>query len=321
MRFNPKARLDRSQVQVRRGGGGRRSAGGGMPFPVPASTGGRIGGGIGGIIVLIIILVVGGAVGGGNLLGGGSSDSGTDQGAVSTDELDQCQSGADANSDPDCARLAVVNSIQSFWSQELPKETGTQYQEADTVMFSGSVDTGCGQATAAVGPFYCPVRGDHQVYLDTSFFQDILQNQLHAQGGDFAEAYVIAHEYGHHIENLLGYMGRVRTQQGPKSDSVRLELMADCLGGMWGKYATTAKDADGQVLIESLDDQDIREAIDAAQAVGDDRIQKMSSGRVNPEQWTHGSAAAREMWFQTGFTQGSIQACDTFETDALYPGE
>jgi uncharacterized protein len=301
MRFNPKARLDRSQVQVRRGGG-RRSAGGGMPFPVPASTGGRIGGGLGGIVVLIIILVVTGAVGGGGLLGGGSGSggSGTEQGAVSTDELDQCQSGADANSDPDCARLAVVNSIQSFWSQELPQETGTQYQEADTVMFQGSVETGCGPATAEVGPFYCPVRGDHHVYLDTSFFHDMLQGRLGAEGGDFAEAYVIAHEYGHHIENLLGYMGRVRTQQGANSDSVRLELMADCLAGVWGKHATTARDADGQVLIQSLDQHDVHEAINAAQAVGDDRIQKMSSGRVNPEQWTHGSAAAREMWFMTG---------------------
>ncbi|HET6562486.1 MAG TPA: neutral zinc metallopeptidase [Marmoricola sp.] len=321
MRFNPKARLDRSQVQVRRGGGGGRG-GGGLGFPIPASTGGRLGGGIGGIIVLIIIVVLSGGLGG---LTGGDTGSGvtprSSSEPVSSSELTECQTGEDANENPDCARLAVVNSIQSFWRDELPQQTGKEYVEADTVMFSGSVDTGCGAASSATGPFYCPVRGDMQVYLDTSFFEDVLEGQLGGSGADFAQAYVLAHEYGHHIENLLGYMGKVRTQQGPKSDSVRLELMADCLGGMWAKHATTAEDADGNVLILELDRSDISEAISAATAVGDDKIQQRSSGRTNPEQWTHGSAAARELWFMKGYEGGTLQGCDTFATDQLYPGE
>jgi predicted metalloprotease len=321
MRFNPKARLDRSQVQVRRGGGRGR---GGMGFPMPASTGGRLGGGVVGLVILVIVLLVGGG-GLGDILGGGSGGLGgavTPRSAsenVASSELTECQTGQDANENPDCARLAVVNSIQDYWSQALPEQTGRPYAEADTIMFSGAVQTGCGNASSDVGPFYCPVRGDMQVYLDTTFFDDVLEGQLGAQGGDFAEAYVLAHEYGHHIENLLGYMGRVRTQQGPNSDAVRLELMADCLGGMWAKHATTAEDASGEPLILELTDQDIREALDAAAAVGDDAIQERGSGRVNPESWTHGSAAAREMWFKIGLTKGTLAACDTFETNRLYP--
>lgn len=326
MRFNPKARLDRGQVQVRRGGGGRRvGRGGGFPLPTGSGVGmgGRLGGGVVGLIVLVIVLLVGGG-GLGDLLGGSGGLGGavtprSDTENVASSELTECATGEDANENPDCARLAVVNSIQDYWSQALPEQTGTAYVEADTIMFSDTVQTGCGTASSDVGPFYCPVRGDMQVYLDTTFFDDVLEGQLGAQGGDFAEAYVLAHEYGHHIENLLGYMGKVRTQKGPMSDAVRLELMADCLGGMWAKHATTAEDASGEPLILELTDEDIREAIDAAEAVGDDAIQERGAGRVTPESWTHGSAAARAMWFETGLTTGTIAACDTFETDRLYP--
>jgi predicted metalloprotease len=291
MRFNPKARLDPGQVQVRRGGGG----GGGIGFPVPSGGGSgmKVGGGIGGVLVLILIVVVS------QLMGGGPSGVSprSDTGPVVASELTECRTGEDANNNPDCARLAVVNSIQGYWSRTLQG-----YREADTVIFSDSVSTGCGSATSAVGPFYCPP--DEMVYLDTTFFDDMLEGQLGATGGDFAEAYVLAHEYGHHIQNLTGYMSRVRTQQGPESDAVRLELQADCFGGVWANHATTVPDADGNVLIESLDDQDISEAINAAQAVGDDRIQQRSGGRVSPDQWTHGSAAAREYWFKRGFQTG-----------------
>ncbi len=322
MRFNPRARLDRSQVQVRRGGGrGSGGRGSGMSLPIP--TGGK-GGGVGMVVLVVIVLVVLGLTGGlGGLLGGGgSSGAVTPRSAdepVSTSELTECETGEDANENPDCARLAVVNSIQSFWREALPEQTGEQYVDADTVIFTGSVDTGCGAADSSVGPFYCPTRDDMKVYLDTSFFSAMLEDQLGAKGGDFAEAYVLAHEYGHHVENLLGYLGRTRTQQGPESDAVRVELMADCLGGMWAKYATTAEDADGNVLILELTDEDISEALDAAAAVGDDRIQERSSGRTNPETWTHGSAAAREMWFNVGYERGSFEACDTFKADELYP--
>ena len=315
MRFNPKARLDRSQVQVRRGGG-RSSLGGGGGFPIPMG----VGGGIGGIIVIVVIVLLSGGLGG--LTGGDSSGSAgprSADGAVASSELTECETGEDANENPDCARLAVVNSIQSFWTDALPEQTGKQYVEADTIMFTGSVDTGCGAASSDTGPFYCPARDDMQVYLDTTFFDEVLEGQLGGSGGDFQEAYVLAHEYGHHIENLLGYLGRARTQQGPESDAVRIELMADCLGGMWTKHATTAEDASGEPLILELDDSDIREAIDAAQAVGDDKIQQRSGGQVDPESWTHGSAAAREYWFMKGYTDGTLEGCDTFETDQLYP--
>jgi uncharacterized protein len=322
MRFNPKARLDRSQVQVRRGGGrssgfgggGGRGGRGGLPIPM------GVGGGIGGIIVLVLVVLLSGGLGG---LTGGSDPSGSaprsESGAVAASELTECETGADANENPDCARLAVVNSIQSFWEQTLPQQTDRQYVEADTIMFSGGVDTGCGAASSDTGPFYCPARGDMQVYLDTTFFDEVLEGQLDASGGDFQEAYVLAHEYGHHIENLLGYLGRARTQQGPESDAVRIELMADCLAGMWTKHATTAEDASGEPLIIELDQSDISEAINAAQAVGDDKIQRRSGGRVDPESWTHGSADAREYWFMAGYQDGTLQGCDTFRTDQLYP--
>jgi predicted metalloprotease len=166
-----------------------------------------------------------------------------------------------------------------------------------------------------MGPFYCP--NDQRVYIDKTFMDDMLRGQLGAKGGTFALGYVIAHEYGHHVEDLLGILGRMRTQQGPKSDSVRVELMADCLGGMWAKDAQQTKDAQGNAIIEDLTQDDIARAIDAAQAVGDDRIQKQSSGRVNPEAWTHGSSQERVHWFNVGLKEGSLEACNTFAPGAL----
>jgi predicted metalloprotease len=314
MRFNPKARLDTGQVQNRRGMRGGRG-GGGLGFPAGGGGGGmKVGGGIGGVVVLIIILAV-------QLLGdgGGTGMRGPsgDGGPVSTgsQQLAHCKTGAAANEDADCARVAIVNSIQSYWAEALPDQAGKQYVFGDTVIFSDQVNTGCGGASSDVGPFYCPP--DQQVYLDTTFFRDMLQGQLGGQGGDFAEAYVLAHEYGHHVQNLLGTMGRVRTQQGPTSDAVRLELQADCYAGMWSRHATEVEDADGEVFIENLTREDIEEALDAARAVGDDRIQQRTSGRVDPDAWTHGSAEQRMRWFMTGRDEGGLKACDTFAAGRL----
>jgi uncharacterized protein len=307
MRYNPKARLDRSQMEVRSGGG----SGGGMRFPMGGGGSGmRVGGGIGGLIIVIIIVLLQTQLGGGS----DTSSPGT-QGRDATASLDQCRTGDDANQDPDCALLADVNSIQSFWSEALPQQTGKSYQEATTTVFSGSTGTGCGNATADVGPFYCPV--DKHVYLDKTFFKDMLQGQLGARGGPFSEAYVLAHEYGHHVQDLLGTLGKVRTQQGPQSDAVRLELQADCFAGVWTKHATEAPDANGQPYILDLTDDDIARALDAARAVGDDRIQQRTSGRVNPDQWTHGSAEQRMRWFKKGMSSGTVQGCDTFSAGSL----
>ncbi len=317
MRFNPKARLDTSRVRdVGGSAGGGGAGGGGMRIPIPGGT--KAGGGIGGVLIVILFLVLtqcmnNGGTGGLPLPDNGLNTSrmaGTDTGRYAN-----CKTGADANENVDCSRVAVENSLYNYWSKALPEQSDAQFQPEAMQTFSGGTSTGCGDATAEVGPFYCPV--DATIYLDTTFFEQVLQQQLNGPSGAFVEPYVLAHEYGHHLQNLLGTMSRVRTQQGPKSDSVRLELQADCYAGMWAKAATTTDDASGQALFSSLTDQDIEQAIAAATAVGDDRIQEETSGRVNPEQWTHGSAAARLQWFQTGLQQGSVDACDTFAPNAL----
>ena len=315
MRFNPKARLDTSRVGD--GGGGGGAGGGPMRIPIPGGT--RAGGGIGGILIIILFVVLTQCMGGGGgglpTPGGNGVDpqsSGSDSSRMDDSErYDNCKTGADANKDEDCARVAVENSLYNFWSSQF--DSG--FTPATMMTFSGAVNTGCGQASSQVGPFYCP--SDQKIYLDTTFFQDVLEGQLGGQGGDFVEPYVIGHEYGHHIQNLMGTMGKVRTQQGPESDAVRLELQADCYAGLWTKAATGTTDADGVAIFESLDDADIQEALDSAKAVGDDRIQQKSGQGVNPDGWTHGSSEQRMRWFMTGYEDGTVESCDTFAASQL----
>jgi predicted metalloprotease len=298
MRFNPKARIDQSQIETRGGGGG----GGGMRLPIPGGGGGRIG--MGTVVILVLYFVItqftnsGGAGDGGN---GATSNS--------------CATGADANRSEDCAIDLFTNSVQDFWSRTYPEQANGQYEVIRTVRFQGSTSSACGQASSAMGPFYCP--NDRMVYLDTTFFDDMLQGQLGAKGGTFAIGYVIAHEYGHDVQDQLGVLGRIRTQKGPRSDAVRVELMADCLAGVWAKGAQETRDSQGNAIIQGLTQDDVKIAIDAAQAVGDDRIQKRTSGRVNTDTFTHGSAAQRVRWFDRGMGQGTIKGCDTFATDDL----
>jgi predicted metalloprotease len=297
MRFGRSARLDAGQVRDRRGMGG-----GGM-----ALGGGALGGV--GLLVFLLIQVLGG--GGGSGLG---ALGGLDGAQVGTGQLsEECATGEDANEREDCALVAVVNSLNAYWGAELSSD----YRPAVTNFFTGQVSTGCGVASSAVGPFYCPP--DEEIFVDLGFF-DELESRFGGSGGDFAEAYVIGHEYGHHVQHLLGTSAaaqREAVQEGPEGASVRLELQADCYAGVWTAHATTVPDAGGEPLIVELTDEDIREALDAAAAVGDDRIQERVQGRVDPESWTHGSSAQRQEWFDRGYRSGDLRSCDTFAPDAL----
>ncbi|GAA1388419.1 neutral zinc metallopeptidase [Luteococcus peritonei] len=290
MDFNDNVQLDPSQVQNVGGGGGR---GGGM----------AIGGGLG-IIIMILGLLFG--FNPSQILGAGTSGTSSS----SQVEANDCTNTSQINSNRECRWTAYVNSIQSYWATQFQQG---QYQGAVTKTFTGQVSTACGTATSEVGPFYCP--GDKTVYIDTAFTDQLLQ-QLGAQGGDAAEAYILAHEYGHHIQDLTGQMAKAQSagnQTGPTSPQVRLELQADCYAGAWFKNAT--QDQSG--IIGKVTQDDLNRVIDAAAAVGDDRIQEASSGRVQPESWTHGSAKMRQYWAAKGFSTGSPSACDTFSTNDL----
>jgi predicted metalloprotease len=198
---------------------------------------------------------------------------------------------------------AVLDSTQRFWTQALPR-VGRQYQDAELVLFRDAIQSACGFAEAATGPFYCP--GDHRVYIDLGFYDEL--RQRFGAPGDFAQAYVLAHEIGHHVQNLLGTERELRRLQQARPDqanqlSVRMELQADCYAGVWANsYAAKG----------SLEPGDIEEGLGAAAAVGDDRIQRMGGGRVNPEGFTHGSSEQRMEWFNRGYQSGDPKSCDTF---------
>ena len=290
MRFRPGAKLDTGQVTDARGrsGGGLALGGGGL-----------------GVIGLVIYLLI-------SLLGGGSGGLGQlaplDQTRVGQSDTpstisQDCRTGADANNREDCRIVAVVNSVQKFWNGVFTA-SNRKYQYVDTVFFTDAIQTGCGNATSAVGPFYCPV--DHLVYIDLGFFKQV-SDQLDINVTPFVQAYVLAHEYGHHVQDQLGVLQAIRgSTQGPESKGVRSELQADCYAGVWANHAVETG------LIVDLTQADINSGLDAAAAIGDDRIQEKTQGQVNPETWTHGSSTQRRTWFARGYRTGKPAACDTF---------
>jgi len=288
MSFNNKSRLDPSQVEDRRG---RR-----------AGTAIALGGGGLGLIITIVAMLMG--VNLSDLTGndtGPQAPYATEYAGVDTDLQAECQTGADANTREDCRIVGFVNSIQAFWADEFARRGG-EYIEADTVLFTQATEAACGYASAAMGPFYCP--RDMQVYLDLDFFNE-LQTRFGAQGGPFAEAYVLAHEYGHHVQNQLGLLSGSSNATGPGSEAVETELQADCLAGVWAFHATETG------YLTQVTDQDIIQALDAAASVGDDRIQRETQGYVSPESWTHGSAEQRQLALKDGLLSGDMDTCDS----------
>ena len=262
-----------------------------------------VGGGGLGLTGLVIYLLVAYLTNGAGLSGPlGNLDGSTVSEAPPAQVVDQCTNSNQAQTRDDCRLVADINSVQQYWANFFAGGTRS-YTPAKTVFFTGSTDTGCGSATTEVGPFYCPV--DKHVYIDLGFF-DELRTRFGAQGGPFAQAYVLAHEYGHHVQDLLGILGGSAGAEGATGRSVRTELQADCLAGAWAAHSTETGS------IAELTQADIADALNAAAAVGDDRIQSETQGQVNPETWTHGSSAQRDHWFTVGYQGGKLGSCDTF---------
>ena len=291
---------DSSGIDDRRGSGGGGGGLGGLGSILGGGGGLKAGGGMLGIILLLAALFLP------KLLGSGGQ-SAVDNGSQSADQAD-----GTCSSDLEQIVCGATNDIQQFWTTELPQAFGTAYQSAKTAFFTGGVDTGCGQASSQMGPFYCPV--DQFVYIDLAFMQQ-LENELIGTTNDLAEQYIIAHEYGHHIQNLLGTSEKV--QQREQSDSgqankysVGLELQADCYAGVW------INSVKARGLLDS--DQEINEASDAAAGVGDDYIQSRGGGSVDTETFTHGTSEQRKRWLNTGFSAGDPRQCEgTFAEEGV----
>lgn len=295
MTFNEGMRIDTSTTSS---SGGGRGPGRGM----------AIGGGIGGLLVVVLAMFLG--IDPGTVMPQ-QQQMGTQGAEAEGFDLSRCKTGADANDIVQCRVVATGNSVDGVWQQLLKG-----YQRPQVRLFTGQVNTGCGSATSAVGPFYCPA--DQTAYFDTDFF-DVLKNDFGSSGGPLAQEYVVAHEFGHHVQNLLGVLGRAQQDpEGATGSGVRTELQADCYAGVWAHYAAiTKQEGTGVTFLEPLSDKDIADALSAASSVGDDRIQQASTGSINPEAWTHGSSEQRQKWFTIGYQTGDPNKCDTFAANNL----
>lgn len=292
MKWTRSEKADRNFRDARTGGAARGSG---------SSRGGAAAGAGGlGILGLILALLFGG-----NIFGGAAGTApGSALDSVGTTTTSASQQSTVQDTDGQWFNFLLVD-VQDFWVDQF-RANNIRYEEATLTLFDTPIRTGCGTAQAAIGPHYCPL--DKGIYLETGFFEDILARRFGATG-DFAQAYVVAHEFGHHVQNELGISTWVRQEQQAnpqqKNDySVALELQADCLAGVWALSAQQRG---------MLDRGDIAEALSAAEAVGDDRIQQSQGQRINPHTWTHGSAEQRQFWFERGFDTGDTEACDTFQ--------
>ncbi|WCZ39018.1 neutral zinc metallopeptidase [Corynebacterium jeddahense] len=258
-----------------------------------------LGGGGGGTILIILLLwfFLGG---GSSIFGGGGSDS-QGQGGYS---LEHCQQAGSSNEYDDCRAAATWGSLNSIWAQQLPEQAGVNFSEPKMELFKRDVNTGCGYASSDTGPFYCPQ--DRTAYLDVSFFDSL--GQLGGSNGPLAQEYATAHEYGHHIQNLEGTLGLSDYKHpGQDSAAVALELQADCYAGIWAHHASQGPNA----ALDPITDDQLREALQTAQSIGDDNIQRKSGGEVDPDAWTHGSSEQRMQSFKSGYETGKMESCDT----------
>ena len=278
----------------------------------------KVGGGVGlgGLLIVGLAYLFGGNQLGSlvsGIVGGGGGNTGPQVIAGSEGYIGGC-SAEQANTDRNCRLSATVQSLDAYWGATLPQQANIAYTLPEVVSFSNSTSTACGTASAASGPFYCP--GDQTIYIDVSFY-DLLSSQYGASGGALAEEYVVAHEMGHHIENELGILNKAANDEGASSDSVKVELMADCYAGLWaGQAATTVDPKTGVTFLDPITPTQLKDALSAAAAVGDDHIQQQA-GYINPESFTHGTSQQRVAWFSRGYSSGQLSACDTFAAPTL----
>lgn len=277
--------ISRSGGKARKGGGGRGMA---------------VGGGIGGLVLVGLFLLLGGNPGQvQDMLG-----QGTDQGQIeSGGNYDHCQTGEDANTHDDCRLYYTSFSVNEMWERVLPEQANLQYDEPGLEIFTNTTQSGCGMASASTGPFYCP--SDQYAYFDLTFFDQM--RQFGGENAPFAQMYIVAHEFGHHVQNLEGTLGLSDyNNPGAESNAVMIELQADCYAGIWASYADKGPDR----LLEPITEEELDAALTTAGAVGDDNIQRRSGGEVNPESWTHGSSQQRKDSFLAGYNSGQMSSCD-----------